>query len=223
MAHGLGNDMSMNPYGVSFNADDVKAVAAGTATRSQLMAVVTSQTCGEACWHAREEVCRCSCGGANHGCLTHADGKRPERTCKMGGHFYKLKAVGRRHDIHHEAIEINRAAGYASVDKPTLVVGCTGGSSLTDAEIQAARDRGEHIWWQQYRYTWNTAQDGSPARLKTPTASQKKWQELSGWQSTPEVYLLWERVTMPERPTQFVVDKETGEPLADQNPTGVLL
>ena len=215
--------MSANPWGVSFNSDDVKAVAAGTATRSQLMAVVTSQTCGEACWHAREEVCRCSCGGANHGCLTHEGGTRPDRTCKIGGHFYKLKSVGRYRDIHSEAIEINREAGYASVDKPMLVVGSTGGKSMTAEEIEAARQRGEHIWWQQYRYTWNTAQDGSPARLKRPSASQLKWQELSGWKETPEVYLLWQRVTMPERCKELVVDKETGLPLADQKPTGVLL
>lgn len=24
--------------------------------------------CGPACWEARDDICRCSCGGANHGC-----------------------------------------------------------------------------------------------------------------------------------------------------------
>jgi hypothetical protein len=34
---------------------------------SSLFAIMTEATCGEACWSAKEEVCRCSCGGKNHG------------------------------------------------------------------------------------------------------------------------------------------------------------
>lgn len=55
-------------------------------------AVLTGSTCGDACWHAREEVCRCSCGGANHGILNKG-GDRPQRTCKIDGNFYELAAV----------------------------------------------------------------------------------------------------------------------------------
>jgi len=206
----------MNPFGVSFDKNDVKAVMAGTADRGTVMAVLTSQTCGEACWHAREEVCRCSCGGANHGCLTHG-GERPERTCKIDGILYRLKAVGKRRDISADACEMNRQAGYRSVDKPMAVIGSTGGK-FTEQDIVNARANGEKVWWMQYRYTWSTTDSGAPARLKTPTASQRKWSELSGWQHEPDLYLLWERVQMPERPAQLVVDKETGEPLADQLP-----
>ena len=58
-----------------------------------ILAIITGHTCGEACWHAREEVCRCSCGGANHGILNTCDGTRPQRTAKIGGQFYELVAV----------------------------------------------------------------------------------------------------------------------------------
>ena len=55
-------------------------------------AILTGSTCGDACWHAREEICRCSCGGVNHGILNQG-GERPQRTCKIKGHFYELVAV----------------------------------------------------------------------------------------------------------------------------------
>ena len=57
------------------------------------VAMVTGHTCGEACWHAREEVCRCSCGGKNHGILNRG-GERPERAAKIGGQVYELAEVG---------------------------------------------------------------------------------------------------------------------------------
>ena len=55
---------------------------------------LTEATCGDACWKARENVCRCSCGGANHGIMKSASGTQPVRTRKIGGRFYELVAVG---------------------------------------------------------------------------------------------------------------------------------
>lgn len=96
---------------VDFNAEDVKAVHSGTATRGQLLAIFTSQTCGEACWHAREDVCRCSCGGKNHGCLRSADGVQPVRSARIDGVMRELKAVGTSGELDGQAREINKAAG----------------------------------------------------------------------------------------------------------------
>jgi hypothetical protein len=73
--------------------------------------IVTGTTCGEACWSAREEICRCSCGGKNHGCLKTKDGVRPTRQAKIDGVRYELKAIGYGPaGIHKQAREINRAA-----------------------------------------------------------------------------------------------------------------
>ena len=41
---------------------------------------MTDATCGDACWAARSDVCRCSCDGKNHGITRTADGERPTRT-----------------------------------------------------------------------------------------------------------------------------------------------
>ena len=60
----------------------------------KLLITLTSTTCGFACWEAREEVCRCSCGGRNHGILRDG-GEMPKRTCKIKGFWYELHAVGR--------------------------------------------------------------------------------------------------------------------------------
>lgn len=54
-------------------------------------AILTGSTCGDACWHAREEVCRCSCGGKNHGILNRG-GAQPARTCKIES-LYELVGV----------------------------------------------------------------------------------------------------------------------------------
>jgi hypothetical protein len=82
-----------------------KKIAAGM---SPLVAFLTNATCGEACWQAREDVCRCSCGGRNHGCMRTADGARPTRNSKIDGIRYELKAIG---DVYAEAEAINKAAG----------------------------------------------------------------------------------------------------------------
>lgn len=57
-----------------------------------LRAITTGSTCGDGCWHAREEICRCSCGGANHGILLNG-GEQPQRTCKIDGNFYELAGI----------------------------------------------------------------------------------------------------------------------------------
>ena len=56
-----------------------------------LMVVLTEATCGEACWSAQHDVCRCSCGGANHGIKKR--GGSADRTRKVGRNRYRLIAV----------------------------------------------------------------------------------------------------------------------------------
>ena len=85
-----------------------KNIAAGM---SPIAAVLTEATCGEACWHAREEICRCSCGGKNHGCLKTADGERPVRTAKIQGIRFELLGVGDQWELHQQAVELNKAGG----------------------------------------------------------------------------------------------------------------
>lgn len=74
-----------------------------------ITAYLTNKTCGEACWYAKEEICRCSCGGKNHGCLKREDGEQPQRTAMIDGVRYKLAAVGKT-EMYGEATIINKAA-----------------------------------------------------------------------------------------------------------------
>ena len=70
--------------------DDL-AVEEETAAPDGLMVVLTEATCGEACWAAQHDVCRCSCGGANHGIKKR--GGSADRTRKVGRNRYRLIAV----------------------------------------------------------------------------------------------------------------------------------
>ena len=144
-----------------------------SAGMSPLVAFLSEHTCGEACWSAREDICHCSCGGKNHGCMRDADGVRPVRTAKIDGYRYELRAVGYR-EVATDAEAINRAAGYREVVTvtPTLV----------------------------YHYTWSETDPGAPARLKFATKDQvTRWPELSAYRGEDMTwnrpYLLWTRVS----------------------------
>ena len=91
-------------------------IAAGM---NPLTAFLTEATCGEACWNAREEICRCSCGGKNHGCLRVTGSEQPVRSAKIDGYRYELVAVGKS-GLYAEAEKINRAAPPKSVGQYTF-------------------------------------------------------------------------------------------------------
>lgn len=59
-------------------------------------AVTTMTTCAANCWYAREETCRCSCGGVAHGCLRNGqdwEDVQPIRTMMVKGTRYHLHSV----------------------------------------------------------------------------------------------------------------------------------
>ena len=58
-----------------------------------LAQALIERTCGEACWQARQEVCRCSCVGQNHGCMLVNGAPMPGRTKRTGDTRYRLAAV----------------------------------------------------------------------------------------------------------------------------------
>lgn len=126
---------------------------------SSIAAFLTETTCGEACWQAHEDICRCSCGGKNHGCMRSADDIQPTRASKIDGYRYELKAVGT--NVYGEAKAINHANGPRSVDRIN--------ERLT------------------YTYWWDSTDRGAPARVKRATESQiAKWPELSAARSEIE-------------------------------------
>jgi hypothetical protein len=128
-------------------------------------------TCGEACWHAKELVCRCSCGGKNHGCLKTADGVMPIRTCKLDGVMYELTAVGEFGQLYGECKKINDQYPKKPVPYP-----CEKGFIV---------------------YPWGDNDYNAPARLKPSNACHiNRWPELSAYKELPaykKPYILWKR------------------------------
>lgn len=139
-------------------------------TTLALESFLTGSTCGEACWEAREDICRCSCGGKNHGILRNAaNGVRPPRSSRIDGFFYKLAGVGNR-EIYGQARAVNEAAGYRKVEKIN--------EELT------------------YHYWWHETDAGAPARVKPVSKAQRNWIELDPFEKDPYVLLLWVRDDM---------------------------
>ena len=121
-----------------------------------LYQAITEATCGEACWQAREDVCRCSCGGINHGVIPH-DGQRPERTRKIARHLYQLVAV----------------------ESPAASCRAMGMRPLEDAERQIRNAAVEAGMWRRYDYT---STPGYPAKIKTASESEvARWPELTAF------------------------------------------
>lgn len=141
--------------------------------RPLLTSLLTSTTCGEACWHAREPICRCECGGKNHGCLRTGDGSRPTRAAKIAGASYELAAVGTYANLAPLACNMNESRGW----------------SMIDARAPEYR----------YHYTHKDTDPGAPARLRPASADQcARWEELAAWKGTRErPYLLWKRRDEP--------------------------
>ena len=126
-------------------------------------AILTGATCGDACWHAREDVCRCSCRGANHGCLRGANSEQPTRTSRIKDHAYTLFAVvGEYRDAWKLESAINNAARDAGI-----------------APKQFSHT-GEHVGY----YYWRSEDHDRPAHRKTATATMiRNWPEFAAFRN----------------------------------------
>ena len=121
---------------------------------------LSDKTCGDACWRAREDVCRCACRGHNHGILRTADGAQPVRTRRIGGYVYELLAV--------------------EVPVP---------DTCRAATMRPLEDQGREVvrqWIAQGkwdRHDWPST-PGYPVLLRTAGESEvRRWPELVAWRS----------------------------------------
>jgi len=169
---------------VPFGPDEIRAVSRGEKPQCR-MAILTSQTCGEPCWHAEEDICRCSCGGKNHGCLKDGNGKQPIRTRKIAGERYKLVAVGS--GCRELAQELN-GRQWKQVEKPF-------------------RDQNGRL--HQYRYHWRETDPGAPARVLFASQSEvDRWPELAAYKGQRErPCVCWEIEVWPDAPREAVIQR----------------
>lgn len=141
-------------------------------TTAMRAAVATATTCGYACWYAREDVCRCYCGGKNHGCLRKEDGEQPQRTARINGVMYALAAVL---PYYHGERVVRQIAEYC----------------LSHDVVPA------HVYPGGYRSLGDPDRAGYPARRRAASKSEvARWPELAGYRTRPRrdhPDLLWVR------------------------------
>lgn len=68
---------------------------------------VRAGTCSMACWMAQEDVCRCMCGGRNHGLMRYG-GEQPGRYRQRKGISYQLVAIASGIRAYREADRLVR-------------------------------------------------------------------------------------------------------------------
>ena len=74
---------------------------------ARLVSYFSDITCGENCWQAKEDICRCECGGKNHGIALR--GGSGIRACRINGRRFELVAVGKHRDLFDMARELIQA------------------------------------------------------------------------------------------------------------------
>ena len=145
-----------------------------------LEALAYAPTCGEACWCAEGDVCRCSCHGKNHACLRDG-GTRPERTSRRKSYVYKLYAV-----ISCE----EKSAYFASFDADKVTRQIIAQTFPTGNPKMPMRDYTTNEPTGRL-YCWGANDDGIPALSRLASESQMKWTELQAYSNRP--ILVWAR------------------------------
>jgi len=125
--------------------------------------ILTTASCGPACWYAREHICRCSCGGRNHGILLVEGAEIPVRQAKIDGILYELHAVD-----YYNAV-----------------------SKIADA-LKVVVMAGNPEKYKQVKY-FGYSDPGAVVRVKVATEEQEqKWPELVAFtNSFQRCYLVW--------------------------------
>lgn len=137
-----------------------------------MLNLIRHGTCNTACWEAREDVCRCMCGGRNHGITRHG-GERPGRYCQRKGVAYTL-----------EAITVGRSA-YSEAERMV--------DSLRESQPKIAK-YGYHYWDEGYAF----AQSVPPNARKWPEVIAVA-PAVETWGSDGDIYLVWRRISLEHK------------------------
>ena len=82
-----------------------------------MLATITTTTCADVCWYAREDVCRCMCMGINHGVLLELGVEQPIRTRRIKNTRYELREVVIGYgDAYGRAREISKSGHVKSAE-----------------------------------------------------------------------------------------------------------
>jgi hypothetical protein len=121
-------------------------------TTSPITGYFSGHTCGDACWHARDLICVCSCGGKNHGILARGDAQ-PTRTARIGGEMYELIEVGQYAAIQARRMAETRACGHhwlLDPNGPWVAKSATKAQVKNWPELSAFGDGAYLLWTRVY-------------------------------------------------------------------------
>lgn len=143
--------------------------------------ILTGQTCAANCWYAREPECRCSCSGANHGCLLVDGAEQPRRNCTIQGARYVLATIGGWGEI-----APRERAFLASLDREVYGREYRRYDGTTTRLAVVTNEKGAVVW------TKRASKDQC-----------SKWGEITTWAaSQPRAwrpYLLWVREDLAQQ------------------------
>lgn len=161
---------------------------------ANLIAFFSDRTCGESCWSAKEEICRCECGGKNHGITLR--GGSGKRAAKINGVRYELVSVGQYQELLKQATQLVLDSDVEA-----------GRRKLIDGEYHSWTNCASEPHWFKTSYVHPTEynQGGGQYVLKYASLSQcLKWQELAyfGVADDRDRYhsnaaILWKREDVP--------------------------
>lgn len=155
-------------------------------------AILTNQTCGDACWKAREDICRCSCAGENHGIYRRDPSAQVQRTRRIRGGWYALVAVAP--DVESVREYIAQANAERGIEKfaPSESLGALTAWQDTEGREHSRRIhdhfavRYHHLYGREITHGYQYA-----------SKAQMKWPEVAAvkpTRNTPPL-LLWEPIT----------------------------
>jgi hypothetical protein len=153
-----------------------------------VVSILTGATCSYACWYAHQVICRCSCGGVNHGVLLKGGAKQPVRQSRIKGVMYYLAGIGSYGEITRDVSDWNESTGWKSIEI----------NYERPYKTAANPNPGPAMIERRYHGRWWGDEKGVPAVRKKATPQQRlKWEELEMTKGWDEVYLLWVRVELP--------------------------
>jgi len=161
-------------------------------TMARLSYEFSNITCGQNCWEAKEQSCRCECGGRNHG--INLRGGNAIRTMRSGGVRYELVSVGNYKDLQKNVEQMIRDLEVAA-----------GTLRLVDGEYYS-KSIGSDQWFRS-GYVHPTKYNSGRGEYLLKFASMAqclKWKELEYFEvcSDRERYqkepaILWKRAPLP--------------------------
>ena len=152
------------------------------------MNIISDATCGLNCWLAEEPICKCFCGGLNHGVMLKLNAKQPKRMAKLDGVMYELVGIS-AYTTHKDYAKMNIKADKIN--------------HLPENEY-ITHDNFYNV--DRIKYL-ESSDKNAPMRVKKATKTQiANWDEIKNISKSIHVYLLWQKIGYITENNKAIVD-----------------